>query len=209
MKNFAFILSLFAFCCLSAGANAGIIPDKWDIKVKYGIEWGYTATFIENYHANYFDPDDGYRIDNRYTRLYLYSNANIAAKIGIEMRNHYSATVLAGYAGIKQERRTIPIAFRMAYFPVSTESDGWMYFGEGGVGFHLDSYNLTGIFRAGTGYRLKLSRKSSLDFLASIQMSVDHPAIYNMNNAQYVPNYYVMSSNGLYGALNFSISMNF
>lgn len=218
MKKTAFIVSLVVLCAVSVNAGAAMFPDKWNVKLKYGIEWGYTATFFEHYHSNFFDPDVGYRIDNIEDKVYLYSNANVAARIGVNMFNHYSLTMLAGYAGVKQDRRTFPLTFRATYFPISYEQDGWMFFGEGGMGLPLNTKKINDIYsddvsyfgKAGAGYRMKLSKKSSLDFNAYLQLvAKDHPYIYNMDKSEPVPDVFVRRSDGFYGSLNLSIALEF
>lgn len=205
MRKFVCILALSVLCCIPGNAKGGSAAAH----LKYGVEWGYSATFFEYHHENYLDPEFGYRIDDEYTKYYLYSNASVFAKLGIELGKHYSATILAGYIGIKQDRRAFPLTLRATYFPVSSSSDGWMIFGEGGLLFHPDSNPLSNIAKLGSGYRMKLSRKSSLDFLMSVQMAGDHPNIYNMDAGGNVPSEYVRRSDGYYGSVNFSLSLNF
>lgn len=204
------LISIVAILCLMTGkAYAGDLSKKPDLALKYGVEWGYTATFFDYYHSNYFDPDVGYRIDNIETQFYLYSNAHVAAKIGVEFCRHYAVTLLAGYAGIKQDRRIFPVTVRAAFFPVSVSEDGWQFFGEGGAGLHHSSEPYSILGKLGAGYRIKLSRKSSLDFLSYLRLSTDHPGIYSMDIAGHIPEELVRRSDGLYGSLNFSISLNF
>ena len=210
MKRIALIALIILAAALQSAARTGSGVLKGEsVHVKYGIEWGYLASFMNTYHTVYFDPDAGYRIDGRGTDLFLYSNGYASAKLGVEFLKHYSATVLAGYCGIRQDRRVFPLTLRASYFFRSYEESGPLAFLEGGAGINFIEETAPMLCKAGYGYRLKMSRKSSLDLMVSAQLSGDHPGIYNPEIPGYVPDILVRRSDALYGACCFSIAINF
>lgn len=210
MKRLVLISALMMITSLHCAAGTRSVSQITEnFHVKYGIEWGYLATFMNSYHTVYFDPDAGYRIDREGTDMFLYSNGYASARLGVEMFGHYSATVLAGYCGIRQDRRILPLTLRAAYHLNSYDETGSMVFLEGGAGIQFSEESAALLLKAGYGYRLKMSRKSSLDFMASLQMSGDHPGIYNPDIPGYVPDIQVRRSDSLCGAICFSIAINF
>lgn len=218
MKKFTVIFALLMFGCFHASAHNNFRDMLKELMesahFKYGVEWGYDATFMDKYHSVYFDPDVGYRIDAEGTKLLLYSNGYASARIGVELMKHYSATILAGYCGVKQGRRIFPLTMRATYFIDSYDVSGIMAFIEGGTGVHYESgmdfsdINII-VGKCGAGYRLKMSKKSSLDFMASIQLTYDHPGIYNPDIPGYIPDFYVRRSDDLFGSFNLSCAISF
>ena len=204
-----FIISILGSINASAGPKERIASYMNNLHLKYGIEWGYSATCFDKYHSVYFNPEVGYRIDNQGTDFFLYSNAYVSARVGVEMFRHYSLAILAGYAGVNQDRRLFPATVRATYFMDSYDTGGIMIFGEGGLGMTDVSENVSNLFKLGTGYRLKMSMKSSLDFMASLQLTKDHPGIYSAEIPGYIPDEYVRRSDNYYGAVSFSIAISF
>lgn len=213
MKKLQIIFALMMFGCLTASAQNGshdFLKD-WmnNVHFKYGVEWGYDATFMDKFHSVYFDPDVGYRIDAEGTKLMLYSNGYASARIGVEFLKHYSMTFLAGYCGVKQGRRIFPFTLRATYFIDSYDISGFMAFCEGGRGVHYGSDVNIILAKFGAGYRLKMSKRSSLDFMASVQLTKDHPGIYNPEIPGYIPDFYVRRSDDLFGSFNLSCAISF
>ncbi|MDO5442660.1 MAG: hypothetical protein Q4G10_03220 [Bacteroidia bacterium] len=208
MKKLLAITAILILGCITAsGQNK--------LHLKYGVEWGYDASFLDKYHSIYFDPEVGYRIDAEGTKLYLYSNGYVNARVGVELFKHYSATLLAGYCGVKQDRRIFTYTFRASYFIDSYDVSGYFAFLEGGGGYHYSSdpeikseYDIK-VGKIGGGYRLKMSKKSSLDFMASVQLTKDHPGIYNPEIPGYIPDFYVRVSDDLFASFNLSCAISF
>lgn len=200
---------LVLLCSLPPAIAGGKEGRQGSVRFKYGVEWGYNATFLDKYHYDYIEAVDGFRVDERDTRLFLYSNGNVLAKAGLEFGDHCSAFILAGYEGIRQDTRIFPVTLRGTYHLAPLSSDGVMTFIEGGAGFHPDFGMRCVIGKAGAGYRIKLSRKGSLDMLAAIQICGDHPPIYDREISGKVPAELVRTSDSMYGALVMSMSISF
>lgn len=210
MKRSVIISLLLVIIQLPSAAQPGSkVLGEGKMHIRYGVEWGYSATFLNNFHSVYFDPDAGYRIDQKGTDFFLYSNGYVSAKAGVELFRHYSATIIAGYAGIKQDRRIVPVSLRAGYHFNSYDTSGSMVFIEGGAGLHPLEETASFLYKAGFGYRVMMSRKSSLDFMASVYLAGDHPGIYNQDIPGYIPGILVRRSDACYAAISFSIAINF
>lgn len=211
MKRIVTIFLLMTLACYELSA--------WDLwrrfrewgspEVKYGVEWGYTATFLDAARYDYVDPVDGYRVDESTVDAYLYSNAHVSANIGIYFGNHFCTAIYAGYEGIKQDKRIFPVTVRASYYFKDYRSDGAFCFLEGGTGIHPNDKFVSNIGRIGAGYRLSLSRKGSLDLLMSLKLTGDRPEIANIHTGYPVPEHYIRYSNALYGAATLGIALNF
>lgn len=179
-------------------------------RVGFSIEWGYTGTFIHKYHNDYVDSTDGYRIDVRDTDYLLYSNAFMQAGVSFETAEHYALALNFGFDGVFQERRMFPVTLRFSYFFRSLHEDGIFAMAEAGKAFVFDGNDIeNNIARLGGGYRISLSSKHSMDVKSFFQICTDHPDIYNMNLGQKVQPIYVNCSDSFYGALVFSVALNF
>ena len=178
-------------------------------RVLYGIEWGYDLTLLNSYHRNYTDAVDGYRIDDEGVEAMFYSNGHATAHIDLEFARRFAIGLHAGYAGIQQRTRFYPMSLRFSYFAKSYNTDGSFCFLEGGAGIHENRTTVSPFGRLGYGYRLSLTRRASMDFSASARCAFDHPPIYDDSIRGYVEEENVRRSDALYGALVFSISLNF
>ncbi|MBR4228154.1 MAG: hypothetical protein IKR72_03535 [Bacteroidales bacterium] len=178
-------------------------------RVLYGVEWGYDLTLIDSYHRNYTDAVDGYRIDDEGIKAMFYSNGHAAAHIDLEFARKFGVGLYAGYAGIEQRSRFYPLSLRFSYFAKSFDTDGSFYFLEGGAGIHESRNTVSPFGKLGYGYRMNLTRRASMDFSASARCAFDHPPVYDDTNRGYVEEEFVRRSDSLYGALVFSISLNF
>lgn len=216
VKWFKYVIpAALAWClCHQEAACADFKTKVLDImqgsRVEFGVEWGYTGTFLHKYHNDYIDSTDGYRIDVRDTDYLLYSNAFMQAGVQFEAAKHYALALNAGFAGVFQERRMFPILLRFSYFFRSFQEDGVFAMAEAGKAFVFDDKVLkNNIARLGAGYRISLSSKNSIDFKSFVQLATDHPDIYNMNLGHKVQPAYLNCSDSYYGALVFSLALSF
>lgn len=175
----------------------------------FGLEWGYSATILDAYHYNYVESVDGYRVDEKGCKLIMNSNGNLLLKGGIHFSKHIATELMAGWAGIKQGRQVVPILLKETYSINRYNQDGWLVFLTEGVGLRSDNNKHSLMSQAGTGYRIALSRRGSMDFLCSLQLSTDHPNVKDNNTGTFVPAENLRKSDSIYTALNFSISLNF
>lgn len=194
---------------LSAGDIRDRLMDWGRPEIKYGVEWGYTATFLNAAKYNYVDPTDGYRVDESNVDFYLYSNAHVAANVGVYFGDHFCTALYAGYEGIKQEKRIFPITVRASYYLKDYRSDGIFCFLEGGTGIHPNDKFFSTIGRIGAGQRLSLSSRGSLDILVSLKITTDRPEIANIHTGYPVPEHYIRFSSAVYGAATVGIALNF
>ena len=197
---------LVSFAPLRAGN-----PARRDVgfRVLYGVEWGYDMQLLDIHHYNYTDEADGFRVDERKVKPTLYSNGHATVHATAEFSERIAVGVYAGYAGIQQRTRFFPVALRFTYFTESCRTDGNFMFLEGGAGIHETRSTVSPFARAGYGYRMKLTRRASMDFSASVRCTEDHPPIYDRNIPGYVPEDLVRRSDAMYGALVFAVSLNF
>ena len=173
------------------------------------VEWGHDATLADIYHYNYMEPTDGFRIDDKAFKPMYYSNGHATLGLTLEFARRWALGVNAGYAGIQQRTRFFPIALRTTYFTNSYREDGSFYFVEGGAGIQEARKNYPSFGRLGYGYRIVLSRRSSLDFSGSFRAVYDHPQIYDSSIPGYVPQENIRRSDAVYGAFCISIAINF
>ena len=202
----ATLAMLAGTCPVRAGNPPG---REGSARLSYGIEWGYDATLLNAYHYNYMDSADGFRIDQKDVKPMYYSNGHATAHLSVEFARRWALGLHAGYAGIQQRTRIFPLALRSTYFIDSFRTDGSFLFIEGGAGLHETRRNISPFGRLGYGYRAVLSRRSSIDLSASLRVTADHPPIYDSSIPGYVPEENIRRSDALYGALLFSVALNF
>ena len=211
MRRLVIILAAaFTLLAGTAPARAGEpARQARSARILYGIEWGYDLTLIDIYHRNYMDAIDGFRIDDDGVKPMLYSNAHATAHVDLEFARRFGIGLHAGYAGILEGIRFCPVSLRFSYFTKSYGMDGSFCFLEGGAGVHDNRSTVSPFGRLGYGYRLKLTRRASMDFTGSLRLAADHPPIYDDTIRDYVAEENIRRSDALYGAMVFSISLNF
>ena len=196
---------------LSFAPLRAVEPARRDsgIRFLYGFEWGYDMLLMNAYHHNYTDESDGFRIDEKRIKPTLYSNGHASLHATVEFSERIALGLYAGYSGIQQRSRFFPLSMRMSYFTGSCRDDGDFIFLEGGAGIHEQRSTVSPFARAGYGYRMKLTRRASMDFSVSVRLTEDHPPIYDASIPGYVPEEFVRRSDALYGAVVFAVSLNF
>ena len=199
-------LLLLGLVPLLAGNPAG---REGRARLSFGFEWGYDVTFANIYHYNYLDPAEGFRVDKRDFKPMYYSNGHVEGHLTVLFAKRLGVGLHAGYAGIQQRTRFFPVSLRTTYFMDSYSSDGQFLFLEGGAGFHDSRKSVSPFGRLGYGYRIKLSRKISMDLGASLRVCHDHPPIYDSSIPGYIDKENVRRSDALYPAAMFSIGLDF
>lgn len=202
------IIIALLFSSLSLG-HARTPGEKGSLRFRYGLEWGYTISISNTYHYDYTHPEDGFRVDRKDTEFYGYSNAYADLNTGIEFLKHYGVSLHAGFAGIKQERRMMPVSLRQSYFFNGYDSDGVVAFIEEGIGFHKSEDRLSYLLKLGAAYRIALGSHESLDMGLSFRAVTDHPPVYDSDLKDDVPSEHLRKSDALYGSVNLSISLHF
>ncbi|MBO8473729.1 MAG: hypothetical protein IAB91_00355 [Bacteroidetes bacterium] len=134
----------------------------------YGIEWEYVSTINSIYHHN-FSAVDGYRMNDKGSKMMYAGNASVYAHAGVNIGRHGNVSLYAGYSGLYDNYAVIPVSLRYTW--VFGRSDaGWLCFIDGGCGFRPESA-MSVIGKAGGGYRISLSRSVKLDMLLSYRCS--------------------------------------
>lgn len=196
---------LSALFCISAQAQAP--------RVRYGLEWGISPTFLQSRDINYISAE-GYRVDEDWTGLEFDVNGLVMAEFGVNLNDCFALSLYAGYAGISKDNRLFPLLLRLSAFPKGMTDDGIFIFADGGAGFHSaipDAATLPAavIADAGTGYHIALNRSIGLDFQVSLRGSFDHMLIKDADTGNWVPDADVRRNATRCYALCFSIGLNF
>ena len=210
MRRHILLIIILTLLAETAPLLAGNPPGReGSARLSCGIEWGYDATVIDAYHYNYMDAADGFRIDEEAVKPMLYSNGHAMAHLTVEFARRWALGLYAGYAGVQQRTRIFPLALRSTYFMESFRDDGQFLFMEGGAGLHETRKGISPFGRLGYGYRAVLTRRSSIDFSASLRVTADHPPIYDNSIPGYVSEENIRRSDALYGAVILSVALNF
>ncbi len=147
-------------------------------RITFGLEWGYVATFQSGYFHNFFAPE-GYRDQHMGNKFGLISNADMYAHIGYDLSPKWNLSLYVGYEGIADIHKAIPVSLRITRsFGQNRHSDRWLAFADAGSGVCLKQEPQE-IFtvKLGGGYRLALSRKTSIDFILAARATYTHPQI--------------------------------
>ena len=144
----------------------------------FGAEWSYIGVFYSGHHYNFHDPE-GFRVDSRDHGFKLTSNAEVYMHCGYELNNKTNLSLYLGYSAIEHYHNTIPISLRLTRFYGDNDlNDRWFTFYDIGSGISIKASPqaiLSG--KIGGGYRMVLSRNTSLDFVASLRCTYTKPDI--------------------------------
>ncbi len=148
-------------------------------RLTYGLEWGYSATVFSGYHYNYFAPE-GFRMDEFGNSFRCRSNAEAYLNVGYNLSDVWNIAVYAGYAGVSDLHKAIPVSLRgTRFFGNDPAEDRWFAFMDFGTGICLKKpvqEIISG--KIGCGFRMSLSPTTGLDFLFAIKTIYTHPYIY-------------------------------
>lgn len=144
-------------------------------RLTFGAEWGYICTFFSGYHNNFFSPD-GWRVDENGFDGVFYNNAEVYLHIGYNLGKNWNISLYTGYAGIQDIHHSIPVSIRgTRFFNADCNGDRWFSFIDLGSGISIKKRPqeiVTG--KIGGGYRISLSGRTKLDFLASLRATYSH-----------------------------------
>ena len=175
------LLHIFLFCSLlvsvyAGGASArdrvetGRADQKPALRFTYGLEWGCLTTLNIAYHRNY-DSVEGFRINAKNVEWMFKGNGQVLAHVGCDIGRRFNLPLYSGYAGMLGSR-VIPVSLRgTCLVGKNPELPGWLVFLDGGCHFATDDDRVGVCGKMGTGYRLPLSGRISLDFLAGLRLS--------------------------------------
>ena len=178
--------------------------------VHVGADWGFMATMLNFHHYNYMDEGIGYRIDDRGWSSDMGANAYAFLCASLDLGNRFNLGVIGGYAGVNDGVRVIPVELRLIYFPRSSHEDGMLVFLQGGAGFKTgEGDGIIFLGQGGAGYRLALSRRHSLDFKLCLQVSYDHPKVWDPLEQNYISERNIRRDNASYYGLGLGLGLEF
>lgn len=203
----ACVLTLLLLLSCALGAQE---RGAWYHHLDYGVEWGYSGTFWDDYHYNYISAS-GARLDSQDSRLTFKSNGHLYAFLGARFARIFATDMLVGWAGVYEGRRVIPVTLRASAFARGYDRDGLKLFVEGGR-CYAQSFAGKHIWmgKLGGGYRIMLDRDFALDLSLSLQAVTDHPVgVYDHNRDEIVPDENLRRSDSRYHSLNLSVALCF
>lgn len=198
-KAFAVVLAL-----LLAASVVSARP-----RFSYGLEWGYTGTFLKTWQYNYI-YSSGSRIVDNGDRFRYFSNGSVLACAGLDLGDHVNISVYSGLLGVYSRRWMIPVELRARWCPQGLSVSGPIVHLAGAAAFPTASlYETAARVNAGGGYRVKVYKNTCVDFLLSFQLCTDHESITDPDTGLYVPVKDISLNLVEYWGLNFSVALNF
>ena len=190
------------------GGKSGILGT-----LTFGIEGSYISTAASYRHFNYISAY-GYRIDRKFWNTMYHSNGEFLMHIGVDISDKFNLSVYTGRSGINRGTYVVPLTLRgSCYFGKDPSKGRWLAFLDAGPGLsgYGDDLSLSGMFKAGTGYRIPLGRYTRLDFLVSFRTVVTGKGIMgsSMSSSIYIPEENLRRSDALYLAMTFGIGITF
>ena len=174
MKKGSLII-LFILLTVSVSAKVSSKESRFT----YGIEWSYIGVFYSGYHYNFFAPE-GYRVDPRKYGFMYDTNGEALLQAGYQLNEKWNISLYTGLSAFEDQHCTVPISIRLSrYYRPNNREGQWLGFLDLGSGFSIKvkpQEIYTG--KVGGGYRMHLSRRTKLDFIASLRISYTHAAIY-------------------------------
>ena len=174
----------------------------------FGAEWGYVGVFYSGYHHNFFSPE-GYRADPREYGFNTISNVEGYVHGGYNLSDKYNISLYMGLTALMKYHHAIPVSVRLTrYYKTNNLGDRWFGFIDLGSGVSIKKepdMMLSG--KIGAGYRMSLSRRTSLDFIAGLRTVLTHPDIYYYGTL--IPQDKINRNNAYMSALSLSISLTF
>lgn len=203
MKKASIIIFVMLLTSIGLKAQTEPVP-----RFTFGAEWGYIATFYSGYHFNFFAPE-GYRADPRHQEFTYISNGEAYLHAGYNLNEKYNLSLYLGFSAIGEYHHSIPVSVRLTrYYKTNNLGDRWFGFIDLGSGVSIKKepdMMLSG--KIGAGYRMSLSRRTSLDFIAGLRTVLTHPDIYYYGTL--IPQDKINRNNAYMSALSLSISLTF
>ncbi|MBP5522558.1 MAG: hypothetical protein J6X82_09085 [Bacteroidales bacterium] len=196
----AFLLVFVPF----AKAGAGDFP-----RISYGLEWGYTGTFLRSWQYNYI-CSEGYRIVDSDEAWRYFSNGIFLANAGLDLGDKLNVSVYAGLSGVYFRRWMIPLEARLRFCPSGLDTSGFICYMGAGAMFPVSVLYKTNLgAKLGVGYRVSVFRNISVDFLLSAHFTTDHDQITDPDTKQLVPAQDITKNAAQYTAVCLSAAINF
>jgi len=202
MKRLALIIAL-AILPFAAQAKTGLL--------RYGIEWGFSANFLEGHDYIYQTETEPHYLlpEDRRCGFSYSSNAYILANFGFNLSEKSALGLVTGYAGVYKERAGFPILLRYNLYPATMHKDGHFFLADAGIIIPDNGKGLMGQISIGAGYRYSLSDKINLDITLSIRGIHDNPPIWDLTDQTYVSPQYIRRNDAGYASFNIGVAVNF
>lgn len=204
-------LFIIIFLLQALIVSAGTPYSSFFSRIRLGAEWGYSQCFFRAWNYN-FISQEGSRFYENSADLYLQPNGILMLQAGVDLgQDRFNIGLSAGYIGVGKDNRVFPLLLRIAYFPVTTHSEGPFLHVQGGPAMHLHPVwrKPAWMGAAGAGYRICLSDELNLDLLAGIKYLYDHPVIPNPEGPGNVPERNIRKNDAGYCALDLTVAISF
>ena len=178
-------------------------------KFSYGLEWGYTGTFLRTYQYNYI-YSEGARIIENDAVLWYYSNGSVLANAGIDLGRNVNLSVYSGLLGVYSRRWMVPVELRTRWCPMGLEANGLVTHLGAALAFPTKPIQETcARVNIGAGYRVHVYKHISADFLMSFVLTTDHDSINDPDTGYYVPTKDITKNYAEYWGVGISAAINF
>ena len=145
-------------------------------RLRYGLQWGYNAKVATSYAYTIYNSNGSRISDSQPFTGDYYTNAFVSADLGLEFLNYFAFTLKAGYRGVAEDYRVMPVELQFSIFPWSYDESGLFLFGSGGFALYQwsldDKINL---ISAGMGIRRNMGLKISLDGFLKANLTTCSP----------------------------------
>lgn len=197
------------FCILVLLFAVGTLAYAWSPRFSYGLEWGYTGTFLRTRQYSYI-YSAGSRITENYPEWRYFSNGSVLANAGLDISDSFNLSAYSGLLGVYFRRWMIPVELRARWCPLGLQNDGPLIHCGAAATFPTSTLMETsGRLNAGGGWRCNVYRSISIDFLLSLNVTLDHDIIYDPDTYLPVPSMNVTRNFSEYWGINFSLAVNF
>lgn len=206
MRRFL-IISILTLACVNLQAH-----EPLEHRVKFNVEWGTMCTTYTNHYFYYLPVEGGVVLDteNKYPfnftgQIYLGAEFVCTPKL--------SASLLVGYAGVREKLLAYPILLRANVHPWGYGIKMPYFYGDGGIVVgtlqSVLDMNLGAIGHLGAAYRIPLGHGICLDFKAAARIINYHPDIKNSDGVGYLPRERVRNSQVFAVGAELSIGLSF
>ncbi len=186
-----------------------VLLPAWRPKPSFGLEWGYTGTFLHTHQHNYI-YSAGSRIIDEGAYWWYYSNGSIMANAGLDVSRSVNVSVYSGLLGVYSRRWVVPLELRTRWCPSGlTQSGAIVHAGIAAVFPTSTLKETAGRLNIGGGYRFKVFRHISVDFLLSFNLTGDHDLIRDPDTGKYVLRSDILRNYSEYWGINASVALNF
>ena len=178
-------------------------------RISYGLEWGYTGTFLRTHQYNYIYSAGSRVIDND-SFWWYYSNGTVLANAGLDLGSKVNMSVYSGLLGVYSRRWMVPVELRTRWCPLGLDQNGLVAHLGIAATFPVTTLQETsGRINIGAGYRVMVYRHISIDFLMSAVVTADHDLIRDPDTEYYVPRMNITRNYSEYWGINVSAAINF